>query len=78
MENYFFHYKLTYYDCGEEVTAEGLTFGSTWQEVMKHLVDYYGEHDLFKITLLTSVSDGGDCVEFEELNYYTKEMSDNK
>lgn len=78
MENYFFHYKLIYYDCGEERKAEGLTFGSTWQEVMQHLTSYYGEHDLFKIILLTSVSEGGDCVEFEELNYYNIGMKNNK
>lgn len=65
--NYFYYYKVVYYDGNEKIVAEGVTFGENWMEVMHHLVQQYGEDEMTEILHLKILGDGGDCLPFDEI-----------
>lgn len=65
--NYFYYYKIVYYDANERIVAEGVTFGENWMEVMHHLVRQYGEDEMTEILHLQIIGDGGDCLLFDEI-----------
>lgn len=65
--NYFYHYKVVYYDENERIVAEGITFGNDWADVMQHLVSQYGENEMTEILYLQILGDGGDCLLFDEI-----------
>ena len=62
---YFYYYKVKFWLDGER-EAEGITYGETWGEVMRHLVEMYGEEDTAEV-YLKCFSEGGDCLEFQEM-----------
>lgn len=67
---FFYRYKLKFCFDGGTPEVAGITYGENWAEVMQHLVDHYGEDDICEITMLEPISDGGFCVDFEELETY--------
>lgn len=69
---YFFYYELSFYFEGEKEKVKGITYGENWEEVMRHLVEYYGEIDLAEIYCLKSFSEGGPCFEIEDIKEFLK------
>lgn len=65
--NYFYYYKLHYFFDGEERSAQGITYGASWAEVVAHLTEYYGEEEISAIRYLKYLGEGGPCVEIAEL-----------
>ena len=66
--NFFYAYKIEYYgDIDGPITAEGITYGASWLDVMTHLVEMYGDTEMTRILNLSVLSEGGPCLEKEDI-----------
>lgn len=65
---FYYFYKIRYYDGEIERNASGIVIGETWVKTISHLVDTYGELEMFTIDKLICINDGFACVEFDEIN----------
>lgn len=72
MDNFYYFYKVRYYNDAIPQSATGIVYGKTWTDVMAHLVEYYGELEMFAIDQLITLNDGYSCVEFDEMNLNLK------
>lgn len=71
MDNFFYAYKLTWFNEGsmKEEKSEGLVYAATYADAMKGISDDYGDSTICNITL-ECLSDGGNTIEFSELASY--------
>lgn len=69
---FYYFYEIRYYDEDIERTATGIVTGETWVKAISHLVDTYGELEMFTIDKLICINDGFACVEFDEINFNLK------
>ena len=66
--NFFYAYKIEYYgDIDGPITAEGITYGASWLDVMTHLVEMYGDTEMTRILNLSVLGEGGPCLEKEDI-----------
>ena len=64
---FYYYYELSYYIDDAKIEAKGITYGSSWAEVMSNIVECYGEDDIDEIRCLKVIGDGGPCIEIKEM-----------
>jgi len=70
MDNYFYYYKIKFFDEVEcvEKEVDGITFGDTCADVVHNIASFYGDSNIIDIMHCFVLGDGGSCVELEDCN----------
>lgn len=71
MDNFFYAYKLTWFNEGsmKEEESEGLVYAANYLDALSGIVRDFGD-DVIENVQLECISDGGNTIEFSELNSY--------
>lgn len=70
---FFYAYKIEFYEDNTPIIAEGLTYGESWLDVMKHLIEIYGDDEITQILDINILGDGGPCIEREDIKFTNEE-----
>ena len=64
---WYYYYKINFFENYEKKEADDITCGETWQDVVKNLVETYGENNIVNFSTAI-LSDGSPCFEIKDFN----------
>lgn len=71
--NFFYSYKIEYYEADKPIIAEGITYGASWLDVMTHLIEWYGDNEMTHIFDINILNEGGSCLEKKDIIFKGEE-----